>query len=145
MARLQAVLAADALGQPPVEDVEAYERQVHALFMAAERAVLARTLARLDIEAPVIEVAGLPSRRVLRWAQTYTSAAGPLRVERTLYAQRQDRTRALCPLALRAGIIEGQWTPLAAKQATWMVAHLTPQEGEELCAWLGNMTPSKSS
>jgi hypothetical protein len=48
-------------------------------------------------------------------------------------------------LELRAGIIEGVWTPLAAKQATWVVAHLTPQEGEELFDLLGNMTPSKST
>jgi hypothetical protein len=48
-------------------------------------------------------------------------------------------------LELRAGIIEGAWTPLAAKQATWVVAHLTPQEGEELFDLLGNMTPSKST
>src|SRR6266568_8431263 len=46
---------------------------------------------------------------------------------------------------LRAGIIEGSWTPLAAKQATWVVAHLTPQEGEELFGLLGGMKPSKSS
>ena len=46
---------------------------------------------------------------------------------------------------LRAGIIEGAWTPLAAKQATWVVAHLTPKEGEELFNLLGNMTPSKST
>jgi hypothetical protein len=48
-------------------------------------------------------------------------------------------------LELRAGIIEGSWTPLAAKQATWVVAHLTPKEGEELFDLLGNMTPSKST
>ena len=52
---------------------------------------------------------------------------------------------AVCPLELRAGIIEGSWTPLAAKQATWVVAHLTPKEGEELFDLLGNMTPSKST
>jgi hypothetical protein len=34
---------------------------------------------------------------------------------------------------------------LAAKQATWVVAHLTPKEGEELFELLGNMTPSKST
>jgi hypothetical protein len=51
----------------------------------------------------------------------------------------------VCPLELRAGIIEGAWTPLAAKQATWVVAHLTPKEGEELFDLLGNMTPSKST
>ena len=71
-------------------------------------------------------------------------AAGPRRLERTLYAQRQDGARALCPLALRAGISEGQWTPLAATHATWVVAHLTPQEGEEFVACPGNRTPSKS-
>lgn len=51
----------------------------------------------------------------------------------------------MSPGDLRAGIIEGAWTPWAAKQATWVVAHLTPQEGEELFALLGNMTPSKST
>jgi hypothetical protein len=40
---------------------------------------------------------------------------------------------------------EGSWTPLAAKQATWVVAHWTPQAGEELFDLLGNMTPSTST
>jgi hypothetical protein len=31
-----------------------------------------------------------------------------------------------------AGIVEGRWTPRAAKQALWFVAHLTPQSVEEL-------------
>jgi hypothetical protein len=48
-------------------------------------------------------------------------------------------------LELRAGLIEGYWTPLAAKQAAWAVSHLTPQESEELFDLLGNMTPSKST
>jgi hypothetical protein len=43
------------------------------------------------------------------------------------------------------GLSRGPWTPLAAKQATWVVAHLTPQEGEELFDLLGDMTPSKST
>jgi hypothetical protein len=51
---------------------------------------------------------------------------GPVRVERSLY-RRPHGEHALCPLELRAGIIEGSWTPLAAKQATWVVAHLTPK------------------
>src|SRR5262249_14602714 len=83
--------------------------------------------------------------RVLRCATTYTSAAGPVRVERSLYRQGHGGGRAVCPLDLRAGIIEGSWTPWAAKQATGVVAHLTPQEGEELFTLLGNMTPSKST
>ena len=69
---------------------------------------------------------------------------GPVRVTRSRYRHPQGG-HAVCPLELRAGIIEGSWTPLAAKQATWVVAHLTPQEGEDLFNLLGNMTPSKST
>jgi hypothetical protein len=113
--------------------------------MAAECERLARALARLASAVPVIAVEGASSRRVLRCAQTSVSAAGPLRIARTLYAQRQDGARALCPLELRAGIIAGQWPPLAAKHATWVVAHRTPQAGEELFALRGHMTPSNRS
>jgi hypothetical protein len=42
-------------------------------------------------------------------------------------------------------MMEGYWTPLATKQASWAVAHLTPQESEELFDLLGNMAPSKST
>jgi hypothetical protein len=34
---------------------------------------------------------------------------------------------------------------LAAQQATWVVAHLTPKAGAELFDLLGHMTPSKST
>ncbi len=70
---------------------------------------------------------------------------GPVVVMRTLYRRGRGEERTLCPLELRAGIIEGRWTPLAARQAAFVVAHLTPQEGEDLFRELGNMTPSKSS
>jgi hypothetical protein len=129
----------------PVADLDRFEQELHRLCIAAEREAFAQELARFDVDVPVIEVEGQRYRRVLRCEQTYSSAAGPVRVKRTLYRQRQEDERALCPLELRAGIIAGSWTPLAAKQATWVVAHLTPQEGEELFALLGNMTPSKSS
>ena len=67
-----------------------------------------------------------------------------MRVERRVY-RHPPGDHAVCPRALRAGIIAGSWTPLAAQQATWGVAHLTPKEGEELFDLLGNMTPSKST
>ena len=41
--------------------------------------------------------------------------------------------------------MEGRWTPLAAKQAIWAVAHLTPQESEDLFRTMGGMKPSKST
>jgi hypothetical protein len=128
----------------PVEDLDAFEQELHRLFVAAEREALGHELSRFDLDVPVVEVEGERHHRVLRCETTYNSAAGPVRVERSLYRPAQGG-HAVCPLELRAGIIEGAWTPLAAKQATWVVAHLTPQEGAELFALLGNMTPSKST
>jgi hypothetical protein len=128
-----------------VANFDAFAQELHRLFVAAEREAVGQELARFDVDVPVIEGDGQRYRRVLRCEQTYSSAAGPVRVERTLYRPRHAGERTLCPLELRAGIIAGAWPPLAAQQATWVVAHLTPQEGEELFALLGNMTPSKSS
>ncbi len=84
----------------------------------------------------MILVEGVAHRRVVRCEETYFGAAGPVRVMRSLYSIRQDGERAVCPLELRGGIIEGRWTPLAARQAAWGVAHLTPKEGEDLFAML---------
>jgi len=128
----------------PVADLNALEQELHRLFVAAEREALGHELARFDLDVPAIEVEGERCHRVLRCETTYASAAGPVRVARSLY-RHPHGGHAVCPLELRAGIIEGSWTPLAAKQATWVVAHLTPQEGEELLDLLGNMTPSKST
>jgi hypothetical protein len=125
------------------EDFERFEREVHALFIAAEREVLAEELARLDVDLPYVEVGGVRHHRVLKSTETYLSAVGPLTVARTLY--RAGRAPAVVPLELRAGIVEGQWTALAARQGAYLVAHLSPREAEGVLAELGNMTPSKSS
>lgn len=131
--------------EAPVKDFEAFERDLHERVAEFERDVLAEELKRPDVDIPVVLIEGVPHRRVLRSEETYLSAAGPVRVERSLYSARRDGERAVSPLELRAGIVEGLWTPTAAKQAAWVVAHLTPYEGQELFAMLGNMQPSRSS
>jgi hypothetical protein len=69
-----------------------------------------------------------------------------VQVERTLYKDRTDPDMpTMCVVDVRTGIIAGRWTPLAAKQATWMVSQMTPERAEEAFERLGNMTPSKSS
>ena len=82
---------------------------------------------------------------MLRCEETYLTCAGEVRILRSLYSTRQESERALCPMELRAGLVEGRYTPLAAKQAIWVVAHLVPQEGEDLFRLLGGMQPSKAS
>jgi hypothetical protein len=80
------------------------------------------------VDLPFVVIDGQRHHRVLRSTETYLSAAGPVTVARTLY--RSGQGRAVVPLERRAGIVEGHWTPLAARQAAFLVAHLTPQEAE---------------
>ena len=112
MAQLQDFLRQRREAHAPVENLDAVEQELHRLFVAAEREALRHELARFDLDVPVVEVDGERYHQVLRCATTYTSAAGPVRVERSLYRPSQGGP-TLCPLELRAGIIEGVWTPLA--------------------------------
>ncbi len=143
--RLQAFLAGRRSSKEPCTDMECFERELHEYVVAAEREVLAEELARLDVDLPAVTIEGELYRQVVRCEESYTSAAGPVRVMRSLYRRGGEGERTVCPLELRAGMVEGRWTPLAARQAAFVVAHLTPQEGEDLFRELGNMTPSKSS
>ncbi|MCA1605465.1 MAG: hypothetical protein LC775_08365 [Acidobacteria bacterium] len=118
--------------------MECFERELHDYVVAAEREVLAEELVRLDVDLPAVTIEGEVYRQVVRCEESYVSAAGPVRVMRSLYRRLGEGERTLCPLELRAGIVEGRWTPLAARQAAFVVAHLTPQEGEDLFRELGN-------
>lgn len=105
----------------PVADLDALAQELHRHFVAAAREALSRALSRFDLDVPAVEVDGARCQRVLRCETTSPSAVGPVRVERSLYRHPHGGP-AVCPLELRAGIMEGAWTPLAAKQATWVVA-----------------------
>jgi hypothetical protein len=123
-----------------------FEKELHAKVMEFEREVIAEDMARADVDVEAVVVDGDTYRRVVRCEETYFTAAGPVHIERTLYKDRTDETgRAICPMDLRLGIVEGRWTPLAAQQVAWVVAQMTPQVAEELFARMGNMSPSKSS
>ena len=95
MDQLQDFLRQRREAREPVEALDAFAQELHRLFVAAEREALGRELS--------IEVAGERYHRVLRCATTSTSAAGPVRVARSLY-RRPQSGHAVCPLELRAGI-----------------------------------------
>lgn len=141
--RLEAYVEELHRGHQPIESLEDFEREVQALVAEVQREIVAQGLSRCDIEAPVVEVAGRVYRQVYRGEKSYLSAAGEIRVERSLY--RAGAGPAICPLELQAGIIDGYWTPLAARQGVWVTAQLPPAEGEALFQELGHMRPSKSS
>ena len=125
-------------------EFEDLERQLHALFAQTECAVTEEALARHDVDLPFVFIDGKMHRRACRCSQTYLTAAGPVSVTRTLYRARRGE-RAVAALERRVGIVEGYWTPLAARQGAMLVSHLTPRDAEQVLATLGHMQPSKSS
>jgi hypothetical protein len=108
------------------ESFAEFEKSLHAKVMEFERELIAEEMARADIEAGAIVVDGVTYRRVLRSFGTYFTAAGPVRIERTLFKDRTDEAgRSISPLDLRLGIVEGRWTPVAAEQAAWVVSQMS--------------------
>ena len=142
--RLAQVVAARADATAPVEDFRVFEEELHAVFAAAEREVLGRELERFDINVPAVIIDDIVHTQVLRGTASYLTRAGVVSVERSLY-RAAGEDFSVCPMELRAGIVEGYWTPWAAMLAVWAVAHLTPAEAEELFDRVVGMTPSRSS
>ncbi len=136
----------EALGQggSPCSDIDELELHLRELTMSVETEVVARELAKFDVDCPTILVAGVVHRRVMQSETTYHASCGDVRVARTLYRSRPDQP-CVAPVELRAGIVAGRWTPTAARQATWAVAHLTPQDAANMFEMVGCMVPSKSS
>jgi hypothetical protein len=102
-------------------------------------------LARYDVAAEQIEVGGVSYQPVLQAAETYLSSAGPVRVVRHLYRPAGRNAKSICPLELRAGIINGYWTPRAARQGAFVLAQLPVSAAEALFMELGAMQPSRST
>ena len=127
----------ESSNEPSFED---FERELHAVFAQTECAVTEEALARQDVDLPFVHIDGEVHHRACRCEKTYLSGAGPVTVTRTLYRARRDE-RAVAALEREVGIIEGYWTPLAARQAAMLVAHLTPREAEE--CWAVSVTCSR--
>lgn len=126
-------------------DFERFEHELHEHIMAIERELLTEELARYDVTAEQIEVGGVMHRETLTSSETYLTAAGEVSVTRNLYRPPGRGSKSICPLELRAGIIRGYWTPRAARQAAFVVAHVTPGQGETMFDELGGMRPSRCS
>jgi len=133
--------------QKLVTDFGAFEEELHERIMGVERELLGEELARGDIDSEAVEVGGVEYRRAVRSIGRYQTAAGEVCVERTLYRRLKNGERGSSFAALDSsmGIIDGRWTPMAAKQSAWLVAQMTPAASAELLERMGNMTPSKSS
>jgi hypothetical protein len=141
----QFVLEWRAQWKTETPNFEHFEHGLHEHMMAIERELLSEEMARYDVDAEQIEVGGVSYRQALTSAETYLSSAGPIRVQRHLYRPAGRSSKSICPLELRTGVVAGYWTPRAARQGAFAMAHLTPGESESLFAELGGMQPSRAS
>ncbi|MFQ5382800.1 MAG: hypothetical protein ACE5EF_14440 [Dehalococcoidia bacterium] len=131
--------------QEPSGSFEDYERELHRRVQAWEAEVVGAQLAGYDIDEPRIEFEGQVLRNKMKSVKEYHCLAGTFEVERTLYVPASGGGKATCPLEFRAGIVEGCWSPLAARVMAQAVAISTPKEASSLFRELGGMQPSTSS
>ncbi len=129
----------------PSSDLESFERELHAHLAALEAELVGEEVAKYDIDAPEVVLDGRRYRRGQVATETYTSAAGPFTVPRHLYHPCDGSGEVICPLELRSGMVEGAWTPRAARLMALVVAHMPAAEAEMLFREMGSMAPSRSS
>ena len=126
-------------------DFRAFEQQVRQATMRLERSVLARGLAAFDVDHDRIQVGEKQFKKLESPREgTYCCLAGEISVPRHLYTPAEGG-RPICPLELRAGIVEGAWTPSAAEIMAHSAAVMTPYEAESLLPKFGGFSPSRSS
>jgi len=128
-----------------LEPFEEYERELGDLMHQVECELKAAELARYDVDAEVIVVAGQEYRKVLdKEPKTYRSSSGPVPVERNLFKPKGGG-KCICPLELRAGIVGGWCTPLLARQVGFLMGHMTSKATTEVFGEFGIDGPSQSS
>lgn len=139
LARVRGLLASNG-----VIDLSAVERGLAVGFAELGQAVVREALTRLDPAGNEVMVDGERHWQAVRATREYMSAFGSVTVERGVYrAVRNGPT--LCPMELRAGIVERFWTPHAAKLAALCISDMTPKRAESFFKELGLMGPSRSS
>lgn len=124
-----------------------HESVVTRMIYSLGQAALSEVLSVYNPSCDIVSVGEQTYRLKHRAPKEYQTALGPVIVERHLYVNRKKDGdgQGICPLELQTGIIEGYWTPMAAKNAMWALAHLTPQEVEDMLLQFGKMNPSRSS
>jgi hypothetical protein len=146
-AKLQELLAArsHAGSAEAMMTFETFEVELGKAVRGLENELKSADLARYDVEADAVIVDGKAWRKCLeQQPKTSLSASGPLTVARTLYRP-ADGGKCICPLELRAGIIGGLYTPVLARQVSYLMGHMISEETSQVCTELGISGPSSSS
>jgi hypothetical protein len=132
--------------EPDVRFAEA-EARLGELTADIEAASLSSFLGALDPSDERVEVAGVSYRRLHQpSAESYLSLRGTVRVNRALYRQEGVRNGpTVVPMELRAGIVEGRYTPAAARLAGVLAQEMPSRSTELVCRTAGVLGHGRAS
>jgi hypothetical protein len=130
-----------------VPDFATGERELMDRVAGLETACVGSMLASLDPTALRVEVGGRTYRRLNQRAEsTYYALRGEVVINRGLYRQEGVRNGpTVVPLDLRAGIVDGRYTPAAAEGFARVGQAVPSREAELMCKPLGVLPFSRSS
>jgi hypothetical protein len=135
----------ESVGDSDPGQFEEFENALQERMSRFHAAVVGLQLRGYDEDSERIEIEGRGYRRKSKAGKEYTCIAGPIRVERHIYVPVSGPGKAICPLDLRIGMVEGQWTPKAARVMGQSMACMTAKETNQLFSAVGGMCPSTSS
>lgn len=127
-------------------DASVGEAQIFELADQFGRAALAGFLARFDTPQDRVMIGGDEFYRIDRKPKSYRSTRGEVTVDRNVYRQLGVHNGPqACPLELRVGMVEGQWTPNCADNMVFLAARAPEREAAEIGARIGAMDYSAPS
>lgn len=124
--------------------VEEIEDQLLETLREIGGEVLKEVLEDLDPPEKEIQFGGQTLCSVLRSQESYLSRFGMIRIRRTLFRAAGRNTPTICPLEIKAGIMDGLWLSGAARAVAMAMADLTAQDAHRLFKEMGLMCPSVS-
>jgi hypothetical protein len=127
-------------------DASIGEAEIFALADQFGRTALEGFLARFDIPQDRVMIDGAEHYRIDRKPKSYRSTRGEVTVERDVYRKLGVHNGPqACPLELRVGMVEGQWTPNCADNMAFLAARVPEREAAEIGARIGSMSYSAPS
>ena len=128
-------------------DFAVAEQEAMELIGRLEGACVGSMLAALDPTAPRVEVDGRTYKRLEQRAEsTYYTMRSEVVINRHLYRAEDVRNGpTVVPMDLRAGIVDGRYTPAAAVGFARLAQEMPSRSAEATCESLGVLPYSRSS
>lgn len=144
---LEAVVAAFDSFDAENGDFGAAERGLMEKTAELETKALLGMLLRLDPDCPQVEFQGKRYRRLRQpGSGVYSGLRGELRVPRALYREMGVKNGpTIVPMELRAGIVEGRFTPAAAKSVAVLAQALPSREADLVARTMQVLPYSRSA